>query len=476
MNPDILKDMIRQGESERLEFKRSFQNDAIQTVVAFANSEGGSVVVGVDNDGSPLGTTFGRETLPKILNKIAGATEPTVIPDVQFVDLDGKPVCVITVSEYPLKPVSTRGRCYRRVGNANSQMPPAEIAQMHMRATGTSWDALPATGKTLSDIDLNAVADYIAASTRIGRRHFAANADPVDVLHKLELVKDDTATWAAILLFGKRPQSPLIQATVHCGRFRQRIHIMDDRLIEGSVLHQIDETMDFLQKHINVRFEITGERAQRDTIWDYPLRALREAVTNAICHRDYASSSDIQIKVFDDSVRIWNPGVLAYDLSFEQLRKGDYSSRPRNKLIAQIFYDLEVIERYGSGIGRIDNACRDAGLAPPVIENQGGGFTVIFSKAQTDTRTGVESGIESGIESGMQSLRHKVLAILSAGEVSKKGIANVLGKSKTYRHLDETVRRLIDDGLAEYTIPAKPNSRLQKYRLTSKGRAWLRKA
>jgi hypothetical protein len=108
--------------------------------------------------------------------------------------LDGKAVCVITVSEYPLKPVSTRGRCYRRVGNANSQMPPAEIAQMHMRATGTSWDALPATGKTVSDIDLNAVAAYIAASTRIGRRHFAANADPVDVLRKLELVKDDAAT------------------------------------------------------------------------------------------------------------------------------------------------------------------------------------------------------------------------------------------------------------------------------------------
>jgi ATP-dependent DNA helicase RecG len=139
MNLDILRNMIRQGESGRLEFKRSFQNDAIQSVVAFANSEGGSVVVGVDNNGAPFGTTFGRETLPKILNKIAGATEPTVVPDVQLMDLDGKAVCVITVSEYPLKPVSTRGRCYRRVGNANSQMPPAEIAQMHMRATGTSW-------------------------------------------------------------------------------------------------------------------------------------------------------------------------------------------------------------------------------------------------------------------------------------------------------------------------------------------------
>ncbi len=345
---------------------------------------------------------------------------------------------------------------------------------MHMRSTGTSWDALPATGRTLSDIDLGAVANYVESSTRIGRRHFPVNSDPVEVLRKLELVNGEQATWAAVLLFGKRPQSPLIQATVHCGRFRENVHIMDDRLIEGSALYQIDETMAFLQKHINVRFEITGEKAQRDSIWDYPLAALREAVTNAICHRDYASSSDIQIKVFDDSIRIWNPGVLPFDLSFDQLRQGDYSSKPRNKLIAQVFYDLEIIERYGSGIGRIDDACKKAGLPPPKIENQAGGFTVIFSKCPAVSRAGVggesggEAGGESGGESATESLRHQVLVILSNGEASKKEIANALGRKKTYRHLDETVRRLLDDGLVQYTIPDKPNSRLQKYRISER--------
>ena len=236
MKQNELKKIIKRGEGEQLEFKRSFQNEAIQTVVAFANSWGGSLVIGVDNDGLPVDTTFGRETLPVILNRIAASTEPTVVPEVKLLELDGKTVCIITVSEYPLKPVSTRGRCYRRVGNANSQMSPADIAQMHLRATGTSWDALLATDKTLDDIDLEAVSRYIDMSIRTGRRHFPAKADPVEVLRKLELIKDDKATWASILLFGKHPQSPLIQATVHCGRFRQRIHIMDDRLIEGSAL------------------------------------------------------------------------------------------------------------------------------------------------------------------------------------------------------------------------------------------------
>ncbi|MBL7076755.1 MAG: putative DNA binding domain-containing protein [Kiritimatiellae bacterium] len=471
MKQGKLQELIRQGEGECVEFKSTFQNEAIETVVAFANSEGGSLVLGVDNNGATVGTTFGRETTATILNRIASATEPTVVPEVNLLDLNGETVCVITVSEYPLKPVSTRGRCYRRVGNANSQMPPAEIAQMHMRSTGTSWDALPATGKTVADIDLEAVAAYIDLSTRTGRKRYAANSDPVEVLRKLELVNGDQATWAAILLFGKRPQSPLIQATVHCGRFREKIHIMDDRLIEGSALYQINETMDFIQKHINVRFEITGEKPQRDTIWDYPLDALREAVTNAICHRDYASSSDIQIKVFDDSIRIWNPGVLAYDLSFEQLRKGTYSSHPRNKLIAQIFYDLEIIERYGSGIGRIDNACKEAGLPLPKIENQGGGFTVIFSKAATATPLGEEPSIQSPTQSPTQ-LSDPVLMVLTCLVDGPKS-SGELRESLSIRHRptfrQNYLHPVLERGFAEFTIPNKPSSSLQKYRITKEG-------
>ena len=485
MNEDAIRELIRQGEGERVEFKRTFQNDAIETVVAFANARGGTVLIGVDDEGVPVGTTFGKETPAQLLNRIAGVTEPTVVPEVALLEIDGETVCAISVAEYPLKPVSIRGRCYRRVGNANSQMPPAEIAQMHMRATGTSWDALPATDKTVVDIDLDAVADYIAASTRIGRRHFAANADPVDVLRKLELLKDDAATWAAVLLFGKRPQSPLIQATVHCGRFRQRTHIMDDRLIEGSILHQIDETMDFLQKHINVRFEITGEKAQRDTIWDYPLRALREAVTNAICHRDYSSSSDIQIKVFDDSIRIWSPGVLAYDLSFEQLRKGDYSSRPRNKLIAQVFYDMEIIERYGSGIGRIDEACREAGLPVPSIEDMAGGFAVTFRRNQGVSAAGAQSEAQSGAHAEAHEAHAEAHGQLTDIEIqmlkecrdAPKGTADLLralGYSSRTGNFKRALAHLLKAELLEMTLPDRPRSPLQKYRATPMGRRTLK--
>ncbi len=137
--------------------------------------------------------------------------------------------------------------------------------------------------------------------------------------------------------------------------------------------------IEFICKHINVEFVITG-KSRREERWEYPLDALREAVINAICHRDYSAAADIQIKIYDDFIRIWNPGTLPWGMTLEELHLPNHSSKPRNKLIARIFYDLGLIERYGSGIQRIIHACVGAGLPEPVFEEQFGGFAVTFQK------------------------------------------------------------------------------------------------
>ena len=166
---------------------------------------------------------------------------------------------------------------------------------------------------------------------------------------------------------------------MHCGRFKNNVKIIDDRLFEGTIIGQVDEVMNFICKHINVKFVITG-KPRRDEIWDYPLDALREAIINAVCHRDYSDTADIQIKIFDDYIQIWNPGPLPFGMTLEELYQPNHSSKPRNKLIAQIFYDLGLIERYGSGIQRMINACAEAGLPEPVFEEKFGGFIVTFGK------------------------------------------------------------------------------------------------
>lgn len=374
-----LEKLIQSGESQTIEFKEKFDRETLETVVAFANTKGGVILIGVDDSGQIKGVKLGHETIPKWSNQVSQTTEPTVIADFQIEEYGNRKIVEIMVKEYPLKPVSYRGRCYKRIRNSNRLMSPQEIAQMHLQVTGNSWDALPASVSGKDLLDLEKISDYIKTAKSSGRRKFLKMESPVEVLRKMELLKKNKPTWAALLLFGKNSQSPLTQATVHCGRFKGESKIIDNRLISGTIIEQIDEVMDFIRKNINVEFVISG-KPRRDEIWDYPLEALREAVVNAICHRDYSEPSDIQIRIYDNSIHIWNPGGLPFDMTLEDLLDPAHSSKPRNKLIAQVFYDLALIERYGSGIQRMIADCVKAGLPEPVFEEKYGGFAITFSK------------------------------------------------------------------------------------------------
>ena len=410
-----ITDIVSAGESETLEFKSSFNAAVIESLVSFANCRGGSVLVGLDDRGLPVaGFQLGKESVVNWINEIKTKTQPALVPDVETAEVDGHPVVVLAISEYPVKPVSVRGRYYKRVGNSNHQMSLNEIAEMHLHSTGQSMDAVIVDGKTCEDLELDSVRDYMRRSTALGRRSFTDDTDAWQVLNKLELVKSEQEiTRAAILLFGKNPQSPLTQAVVHAGRLRGHANIMDNRIMDGRVITQVEETVQFMEKNLHVRFEITG-KPQRKEVWDYPLPALREAVTNAICHRDYGDVADIQIKIFEDALQVWSPGGLPCGMTIEALLDPGHSSKPRNKLIAQVFYDLGLIERYGSGIHRILDECRNAGLPEPLFENFSGGFRIKFClpKKVTEevavkvlaTDGGVNGGANEGVGEGAKSL------------------------------------------------------------------------
>ena len=373
-----ITNIIERGESETLEFKAGFSNEVIETAVAFANHRGGTILVGVANDGKIVGTSFRKEGLRDYVNRIAVATEPSVIPDAEIFTTPEGEVLALSVTEFPLKPVATRGRCYRRSGSNTRRMTPSEIAEMHLHSTGQSMDAVIVPGKTDADIDMSAVRRYMRRATEQGRRSFSDTDNPIHALKKLELIRSEREiTRAAILLFGKNPQSPLTQAVVHAGRLREKVNIMDNRIVEGTIIDQVDETVEFIKKNLHVRFEITGD-PQRNEIWDYPLTALREAIINAVVHRDYGDTADIQIKIFEDALQVWSPGYLPFNVTVEDLFDPEHTSKPRNKLIAQIFYDMRLIERYGSGIQRILEACQEAGLPTPIFENFSGGFRIKF--------------------------------------------------------------------------------------------------
>ncbi|MBI4641340.1 MAG: hypothetical protein HY731_11635, partial [Candidatus Tectomicrobia bacterium] len=159
--------------------------------------------------------------------------------------------------------------------------------------------------KTLEHIDLKKVEKYIREANATGRRKIEES--PAEVLEKLEFVKDGKATWAAILTFGKEPQRPLLQSAVHCGRFRMdKTQIIDDLMVETDLIDQVDEVMKFVTRSISVRYEFEG-KPRRKEVWEYPLEALREAVVNAIVHRERKWGVDPQ----DASHRSVHPPIPA---------------------------------------------------------------------------------------------------------------------------------------------------------------------
>lgn len=377
MNYEEIKKLIEKGENQKLEFKEKFDKEAIETAVAFANAYGGIILIGISNNGKINGTSVEKETLKNWANEISQLTEPTLIPEIESQRIENKEIVKITIRESPIKPIAYKGVCYLRVKNSNRKLSPKEVAELHLQTTGSSWDSYLARDAGLDDISLKKVEEYIDLANKTGRRKIKEK--PLEVLRKLELVKNNKPTWASILLFGKEPERYISQAKVHCGKFKvSKVEILDDMMIGNDLIHQVDDAMDFIKKYISVRFVITG-KPRREEIWEYPLEALREAIINAICHRDYTGLSEIQIEIYDDRIEIWNPGQLPLGIRIEDLYKEDHKSVPRNKLIAQIFYDIGFIEKYGSGTIRMLELCKKAGIFLEFKEISNG-FSVVFRK------------------------------------------------------------------------------------------------
>ena len=378
MTKDDLISLISVGESDTLEFKEKFDREAVETCGAFANYKGGTILIGILRNGHITGIQVGDETFNRWRNQVVQSSDPTIIPDIDSHEIDGKTVAAITVQNWPVKPVAIRGRHYKRVGNSNRAMNAQEVTLLHLETTGRSWDYLEKDDSTIEDIDKEQINRYITKSQRTGRKQIGKDEDPVDVLKKLHLIKDDKPTFASLLLFGKEDRDFLSQAAIHCGRFITETDIDDDRMITGTLVSQIEDALEFVKKHIKKSIRIK-ETAAREDLWEYPLDAIREAIINAVCHRDYTLPSKTEIRIFDDSINLWNPGGLPQGLSVDDLYK-PHPSILRNKGIAAVLYDMGYIEQWGSGMERMRRACLEANLPEPRFEEYQGGFGVTFSK------------------------------------------------------------------------------------------------
>jgi len=263
----------------------------------------------------------------------------------------------------------------------------SEIANEHLKTINLSWDFARDPNHGISDISLDKVNRFIDISNRY--RDYPITDDPLIVLKKFELLRENSISFGCFLLFCKH--SSLI-STIDAGRFDSETIIRDNLTIRDDLFSEVETCMAFVKKHISKRFVISG-KPERDEVWEYPLEAVREILVNMIVHRDYRAQGDSTIKIFQNRIEFFNPGPLPKGLNMKDILSGRMASNPRNKQIAAIFKEAGIIEKYGSGIKRVRQAMADIGSSEPIFEILGDNFKVTLFPIRETKSGGVSGGV-----------------------------------------------------------------------------------
>jgi len=384
MTQDELLRLIAQGEGQRLEFKRSLAEleDSICTAAAFANAEGGTLLFGVRADGTVVGVTLGANTREQVVNTIVDNTDPPLYPQVEYLDLDGRMVIAVTVAPGHDQPHLAYGRAYRRVGAVTAQLSRDEQRRLLLESR-PRFDEQP-SGASLDGIDPVRLRRFLEVAVRRGRLPDDSIDLPVaEALRRLRVLRvvDDrlVPTMAAVLLFAREPQQFVPQSVVGLARFpgttKGTTQIVDRTDVEGDLGEIIDRAEAFV--HRNTRIASKIYHAQRVEVTEYPFPAIREAIANAMIHRDYWQvGSRVQVAIYADRIEVESPGGLLSPVTVETL--GHTPPVWRNPDLAGLLYRLGYIEQFGTGIERMRRAMQAHGLPAPRFEAGLGWFRVVF--------------------------------------------------------------------------------------------------
>jgi ATP-dependent DNA helicase RecG len=367
-------------EGQTVERKESLSQwrDTVETCAAFATAQGGKVFIGVADDGRVTGVQIGKGTLEDLANRIAQNTTPRIVPAITVEQEQGVSLIVVDVPAHLTKPVTAFGRSFRRSGRTNQVLSVSEVAELYLASRGLTWDGTVTAEATLDDIVPERVARFLSRAITERQWQIDPQTPVRQALNQLNLTRNGQLTIAALLLFGRNPQRFLVQSSLRCARFKgsSEVEFLDMKLIEGDIVTQVEEAMIFVQRNIRMAAKIEGQLERKER-WEYPLDAVREGITNAVCHRDYADRGNVLVKIFDDRLEIWNPGSLPPGLTVEDLKKS-HESKPRNKLIARAFFLIKYIEQFGTGTGRMIADCRRAGVPEPEFESRAAAFRIVF--------------------------------------------------------------------------------------------------
>lgn len=485
MTHDDIIALTQTAESRTLEFKETTgQLDrGMETLCAFLNAEGGTVLFGVTDKGKIQGQEIGDKTKRDLVEAIR-RIEPLAIVHVSYIPIPDtqKQVVALQVEAGRLaRPFMYKGRPYQRIESVTSVMPQDTYHQLLMQRGGKyGWEALANPDLHTSDLDENAVMGAVRAGIRSGRLPENTIREEVPViLEKFDLLRDGKLNNAAAVLFGRKFYD-YPQCLLRLARFKgtTKEEFFDNQRAQGNIYALLDAAMAFCFKHLSLSAKVEG--LYREEELSIPYKALRECCINAFCHRTYTHpGSSVGIAIYDDRVEIENTGSFPADLPLEELLQ-EHRSKPRNPIIANVLYKSDVLENWGRGISLMVNECRRVGIPDPEFHSNGDFVWVVFryvrhtagqaTSAEHPTST---PQVPHKYPASTPQVEHLIVSVGDAS-YSVKEMMELLQLKDRKNFLTVYLNPALEADLLELIYPDQPKHPKQKYRLTEKGKTLLK--
>jgi len=461
MNARRLQNLIKKGESQNLEFKQaaSSAKDLAREIVAFTNTQGGTLIIGVDDKSQIIGVKDFKQTEQTITNALNHNCQPSIQAAISQIKISGKTLVVLEIPEGTRKPYEANHIVYLRTGSSTRPASREEKQEMYASQIKEEYDMLPVKSATVDNFSQEEVIQYM--KRRNARLNTPLEPFSEPLLKKLNAVVQINGTLkptvSGILLFGKEPQnfSETKLGYVRLARFKgEEVGTFIDQLdVYGTLTHQIDEAMKFVER--NIRFGWTTEHLPREKRYEYPLPVIKEAITNACAHRDYYQDGTILVSIFDDRITVQSPGPLPQGITVDNL---ETECKRRNNNICQRLFEMGYIEAWGMGVDMMNREMKAASLPKPVYEDTGASFIVTLigpgEKWMAQKETKLLEGLNERQRKAVEYIREK-------GRITNKEYRELTGLGRVYA-LQE-----LNDMVAKGVLIKKGKGRSVYYTLVS---------
>ncbi|MBX2942714.1 MAG: putative DNA binding domain-containing protein [Cyclobacteriaceae bacterium] len=364
------------SETQNIEYKSTWRDEYLKWICGFANANGGTIYIGIDDHGNVVGVSDAKKLLEDIPNKVRDILG--IIVDVDLHETENGSYIKINIDPYP-NGVNYKGQYHYRSGSTKQELKGAALDKFLLQKTGKRWDSVPVPNVSVEDLKSETFDFFRKRGVKSGRLDEGSFEDSnLQLLENLQLMEGKYLKRAAVLLFHPVPEKFFTGAFIKIGYFENEVDLIYQDEVHGNLFEQIEKAIDILfTKYIKAI--ISYEGIHRIETYEYPKDAIREGLLNSISHKNYAGATPIQISVYKDKIMIWNFGELPEDWTIERLL-AKHPSIPYNPDIANAFFRSGYVEAWGRGFTKMIELCQEAGLPVPVYENSMSGFWAVFRK------------------------------------------------------------------------------------------------